>query len=90
MLSCKEVTSLVSQSLDQKLALRQRMAVRFHLMMCKLCSRYRKQLLFIRDIAGNFSGEDENIWDSVPIALSQEARERIRHMLATHHLNDPK
>lgn len=84
MLSCKEVTSIVSQSLDRKLPLRQFMAVRIHLMMCKFCSRYRKQLLFLRGVAGQYSLHNERLWDAIPVTLSWEARGRIRHMLSKH------
>jgi len=45
MLGCKEVSLLVSQSLDRKLLFRQRVAVRMYLMTRKFCSRYKEQLL---------------------------------------------
>ncbi len=48
-LSCKEVSELVSQSLERKLRLRERIAVRLHLMMCRMCTNYRKQILFLHD-----------------------------------------
>jgi len=34
MLSCKEATRLVSESLGRELPVRQRLSLRFHLMMC--------------------------------------------------------
>ncbi len=49
MLSCKEVSRLVSDSLDRKLPWQQRLAVRVHLLMCCLCSRFQRQLLLLRD-----------------------------------------
>jgi len=48
MRSCREVSELVSKSLDVHLSLRERIAVRLHLMMCKHCSNFRKQMLFLR------------------------------------------
>lgn len=76
MYSCKEVTQMVSESLDHKLPLVQRMGMRVHLMMCKFCSRYRKQLLLLREA---LRLQERYIEDTKPLmTLSQEARERIK------------
>lgn len=48
MLSCKEASRLVSEGLDRKLAMRERVTLRFHLMMCSGCTRVEKQLKFLR------------------------------------------
>ena len=47
MLSCKEVGELLSQELDRKLSLRDRLRLKFHLLICKTCSCYEQQLKFI-------------------------------------------
>lgn len=59
MYNCKKVTYLVSESLDRKLPLPQRMGVRIHFMMCKFCSRYQEQLLFLRKTAHLYSESSE-------------------------------
>lgn len=48
MLSCKEVTQLVSQGLDRRLSLGERLWVRLHLMICDGCTRFARQVRFIR------------------------------------------
>jgi hypothetical protein len=48
-LSCKEATRLVSQGLDRRLGLGERMALRLHLAICEGCSRFRRQVLFLRE-----------------------------------------
>ncbi|EUJ11403.1 hypothetical protein Meth11DRAFT_2246 [Methylophilaceae bacterium 11] len=48
MLNCKQTSQLVSQSLDRRLSLRERIAVRLHLLICKYCKRFSQQLLAIR------------------------------------------
>ena len=81
MLSCKEVSVLVSESLDRKLAFRQRLAVRMHLLMCRFCSRYRKQLLFLKDAAGAYARIGEDVLGRVSGTLPPEARQRILEAL---------
>jgi len=79
MLSCKEVSRLVSESLDQRLSLWQRMQVWLHLRMCKLCSRFRQQTLFLGRAARHYlsiAGE------SAPEAqLTATAKDRMKQAL---------
>lgn len=59
MLSCKEVTHLLSESQDRKLALSERMHLGLHLTMCKGCSRYKKQLQFIQRACKELIGKPQ-------------------------------
>lgn len=78
MLSCKEVSRLVSRSLDHPLPIGNRLAVRMHLMICKLCSRYRRQLLFLRQATRHLP---EHLDATAAPPLSDEAKQRIRAKL---------
>lgn len=82
MLKCKEVTKLISESMDTKLPLRKEIGLRIHLMMCKFCSLYKKQLLQIKKISEDFIAKlnDDEIFSS--ISLSSEAKERIKKEIA--------
>ena len=51
MLDCKHNTELLSQSYDRPITLRERMAMRLHLLMCRGCRNFEKQLAFIRKAA---------------------------------------
>ena len=44
MLSCKQASQLISQSLEQPLVMRERFALKLHLLICKYCRRFRQQL----------------------------------------------
>jgi hypothetical protein len=78
MLSCKDVTRLLSESMDRSLPLGKRIGVRFHLLICKFCLRYERQLLLIRETARRLAATE-----GIPgETLSAEARERIRKALA--------
>ncbi|HEY6169972.1 MAG TPA: hypothetical protein VI454_18175 [Verrucomicrobiae bacterium] len=76
--SCKAATRLQSEALDRKLPLRQRFGLRLHLMLCKWCRRYGKQIAFLREAAHEHPDE---LAEPVPQKLSNEARERIKQRL---------
>ncbi len=68
---------MISKSMDQKLPLYQRMGIRFHLMMCALCRRYKQQLLFIRSVLHRNNETKEKDCQSLPA----DARKRIEKKL---------
>jgi predicted anti-sigma-YlaC factor YlaD len=78
MLSCKQTSLLVSQSLDRRLRWRERMAVRMHLWICVYCRRFTQQLALIRRMMQPW--QDQATAQS-EVALSQAARERIAQQL---------
>jgi hypothetical protein len=81
MLSCKDVTKLVSESMDRSLPLGKRIGVRLHLLICKFCARYERQLLLIRETARHLAATVEAPGESFGETLSEEARERIRESI---------
>ena len=76
MFECKEISQLVSESMDRKLPLYRRLGIRFHLMMCKLCTRYEKQLQFIRDAAHHFSKASGT--DELSCPLTEDTKNRMK------------
>ena len=48
MLSCKEVSRLVSQGLDRRLGFTERLRLRVHLAICDGCTNFKKQMDFLR------------------------------------------
>ena len=77
--SCKDVSELVSRSLDENLSFRERMGVRMHLVVYKWCRRYHDQLHLIREAITWV--EQEPRPDDPLISLSVEARARINKSL---------
>lgn len=82
MLTCKEAAILLSDSLDMKLPLRQRVSLRIHLLMCKLCPRFERQLRFLKDSFTQYRMEAEAENFFIADSLSEHARGRIRRALA--------
>jgi len=48
MLNCKDMTKLISDSLERKISFRQRMELRLHIMMCGMCRRFRTNIIELR------------------------------------------
>ena len=44
MLSCKKASQIISQSLDRPLTMRERFAMKLHLIICKYCKRFSQQV----------------------------------------------
>jgi len=76
MFNCKEVAEKVSRSLDAALPIHHRMMITIHLLMCKYCNRFRKQLMSLRR-AVRLEELSEDV-PSQPDFLSKAARERIK------------
>ena len=64
MLNCREVTELCSEELDRALGLRERMALRTHLMMCTGCTQFRAQMATMRRLMQAYArGEAAGLGD---------------------------
>ena len=48
MLTCKQASQIISQSLERKLNIRERFVLRLHLFICKYCLRFSQQLRTLR------------------------------------------
>lgn len=62
MLSCRQVSDLLSDRLDRDLRPMERLALRIHLSMCKGCARVEGQLEFLRKAVSGLpqSGSDHD------------------------------
>jgi hypothetical protein len=77
--SCKEAVRLQSIALDRALTPAERFGLRFHLLFCKWCRAYGKQIRFLHSAAKKHASDDNQ--PSPQPALSSEARERIKRSL---------
>ncbi len=50
MLNCKDMTRLISDSLDRKISLRQRLELWMHIAMCGMCRAFRANVIALRKI----------------------------------------
>ena len=59
-LSCKEVSRLVSQGLDRRLGFGERIALRVHLAICEGCTNFSRQLAFLRKAVSRIGDSNES------------------------------
>lgn len=84
MLNCRQTAQLISQSLDCRLPLRQRLRMRLHLSLCRACATYRSQIeLLDRIIRRQFdaSSNPQDLTDLPP--CPEQTKSRITAALST-------
>lgn len=77
-MDCKQATGLVSQSLDRKLSLAERLALRYHLFICRACSAFKLQITQIRSALKIMV---KNTEENTSLELSGEARNYIERAI---------
>jgi hypothetical protein len=70
---------MVSEAMDRKFPIHRRLLIATHLLMCKYCNRFKKQLQILRH-AVSFDDIHEEVIDRFP-SLSKETREQIKQAM---------
>lgn len=79
-MDCKQASQLISRNLDEKLSIRDRFALKFHLFLCKYCSRFSQQLSAL-NVA--FSKMGKSIEDDDSITLPTARKNKIVESIET-------
>lgn len=79
--TCKVAVAVISESLERRLTLRERVWLKLHLWVCIWCVWYRDHLLTMRETLRKQSASAEEDDASSAMTLSPEARERIKRAL---------
>lgn len=74
MLTCKQASQLISQSLDHPLSWPQKMKLRLHLLMCTPCTQFKQQLNVLRVALRRIRNTTENDQN---IQLPLDVKDRI-------------
>jgi Putative zinc-finger len=74
MLTCKQASQLLSQSLDRPLTRGERFGLRFHLLICRFCKRFGQQIVGLRNAIRE---QVKLIEQNEEIKLSKDAIKRI-------------
>jgi hypothetical protein len=78
MLSCKQASQLISQSLDSPLTLRERFALKLHLFICKYCKLFSQQVQMLRVAVRKMANSIEN---DHTIEMPSKAKKRITNLV---------
>lgn len=81
MLSCRRANALVSDRMDRRLTLRERMSLALHLMICSGCRRASKQFRRMQQATERGERLDAPPVDGVELRLDEGARARISREL---------
>lgn len=79
--SCKQAARLVSVSFERKLTFREWFSMRLHLMMCKTCTFYGRQIKALRRIFIRHEEVLSNTPASDDEKLSDQAKQRIKKVI---------
>jgi hypothetical protein len=77
MFSCRQAARLLSESYDRKLAFWERMRLRFHLVICRFCLGFARDMRRLEAAVRTYSQQIDSDTASPQATLQPEARERI-------------
>ena len=81
MFCCKEATRLLSEALDRKLTFWQRVSLQFHLLLCRFCRHFDRDLHRFDAALRRYSQQIDADAALVEAILPPEARRRILQAL---------
>lgn len=80
--TCKDVAPLMSESLERRLTLQERVLLKLHLWVCIWCVWYLEHLHMMRNAIRRRAAQVADDESSSAPTLSAEARERIKRALS--------
>jgi len=78
-LTCQDTSPLISEMMDHRVPFFQRLKVKIHLAICKVCLYYKKQLDIIRKLSQNLGREDFPV--NTNESLLPKSKEKIKKMI---------
>ena len=73
-MDCRQSSQIISESLDRKLTLRERFALKFHLFICNACKHFNQQLITLRLTFKKLNADIEN---DTNIQMPSETKKRL-------------
>ncbi len=78
--SCKIITHKISESMDHPISSYEKIQIRLHILGCKFCARYRKQLILVHSLLENMS-ETALKEEQLPAEVKADIKRTIREHL---------
>ena len=80
-LRCDQASRLISNSQETPLNKAERLALSFHLLICRVCRKYKKQLKFMRDILSRLA--ESRLYDIIaPSLLNEEQTKTLQKKIS--------
>lgn len=76
MITCEEASRLISESMDHKPSLWERINLKMHLMLCKVCPTYMRQLHLLRQLVKEWASSATAFLSDK--SLSRESKTKIK------------
>ena len=73
-MNCKQASKVISQSLERKLTLSERLALKFLLFICNACKQFNQQLIALRSTFNKLTATIEN---DTNIRMPSETKSRL-------------
>jgi hypothetical protein len=80
--TCKDTSAIMSQSLDRRLTLRERVTMKLHLWVCIWCVWYLEQLHIMRAAARARAAQLDDEEPASTASLSTAARARLKRRIS--------
>jgi len=81
MISCREASRLISEKLDRKLSLNERVMLKMHVTMCSVCKHVQYQLEALRKVISSKAQSQETTSSSEGPPLSESSKEHMKSLL---------
>jgi hypothetical protein len=82
MFNCNKISRLVSESFDREIPLFQKVGLRIHFLMCRICSRYADQLRILRETVCLYGMPKKD--DGPLVSLPTQAKDRVKSSILKH------
>lgn len=83
MLNCKDMTKLISDSLEEKISVRRRLELWLHITMCGMCRRFRSNIIELRKRVHSSRGLLDQA-AIAPTALTTAMKARLEEAIKRH------
>ena len=77
--ACEVISQKISESMDHKISLVDRLKIRIHLLGCKFCQRFEKQLITMQQMIENQANKLDELPDGPK--LSEDAKLKMKQKM---------
>ena len=77
MISCEEASKLISESMDHAIPFWEKVSLKIHLAMCKVCPTYMRQLDFLRRILKGWADHTVSLVSNINLSQEKKSQNKL-------------